>query len=101
MVSSVQSGLYEISSTNKDGPFASSKLFARCDMDSDNGGWTLIQRRVANGTENFYRGWEDYELGFGNLEKEFWFGLQNIHRLTIRDSVELRIDLQDEEGVHT
>ena len=67
-------------------------------MDSDNGGWTIIQHRVANGTENFYKGWDDYELGFGNLEEEFWFGLQNIHRLTTRDDVELRIDLQDEQG---
>ena len=67
-------------------------------MDSDNGGWTLIQRRVAGGTVDFYRKWDDYELGFGNLEEEFWLGLQNIHRLSTRDDVELRIDLQDEEG---
>ena len=94
----VQSGTYEISATNKDGPFSASKLYARCDMDSDNGGWTTIQRRVVNGKTNFYRNWDDYELGFGNLEEEFWLGLQNIHRLTTRDGVELRIDLQDEHG---
>lgn len=67
-------------------------------MESNNGGWTIIQRHVANGTENFYRGWDDYELGFDNLEEEFWFGLQYIHRLTARDNIELRIDLQDEQG---
>ena len=67
-------------------------------MDSDNGGWTIIQRRVAGGTIDFYQKWNDYEHGFGNLEEEFWLGLQNIHRLTTRDEVELRIDLEDEEG---
>jgi len=58
----------------------------------------VIQRRVPNGTVNFYRGWKDYEEGFGDLDSEFWYGLRNIHCLTTRESVELRIDLQDEQG---
>ena len=70
----------------------------RCDMETDKGGWIVIQRRVPNGTVNFYRGWKDYEEGFGDLDSEFWYGLRNIHCLTTRESVELRIDLQDEQG---
>ena len=58
----------------------------------------MIQRRVPNGTVNFYRGWKSYEKGFGDLDSEFWYGLRNIHCLTTRESVELRIDLQDEQG---
>ena len=58
----------------------------------------MIQRRVPSGTVNFYRGWNDYEEGFGDLDSECWYGLRNIHCLTTRESVELRIDLQDEEG---
>ena len=71
---------------------------ARCDMDRGNGGWLVIQRRVAGGTEDFNREWSDYEEGFGDLEGEFWYGLKNIHCLTNRDSVELRFDLEDESG---
>ena len=67
-------------------------------METDEGGWIVIQRRVPNGTVNFYRGWKDYEEGFGDLDSEFWYGLRNIHCLTTRESVELRIDLQDEQG---
>ena len=67
-------------------------------METDKGGWIVIQRRVPNGTVNFYRGWNDYEEGFGDLDSEFWYGLRNIHCLTTRESVELRIDLQDEQG---
>ena len=74
------------------------KVKARCDMETDEGGWIVIQRRVPNGTVNFTRGWKDYEEGFGDLDSEFWYGLQNIHCLTTRESVELRIDLQDEQG---
>ena len=35
----------------------------------------------------------DYVNGFGNLEGEFWYGLEKIHCFTTRDDVELRIEL--------
>lgn len=33
----------------------------------------VFQRRV-NGTTDFFRGWKEYENGFGNLKAEFWLG---------------------------
>ena len=57
----------------------------------------VIQRRVPDGTVNFTRNWTDYENGFGDLEGEFWYGLRNIHHLTTRDDVELRIDMVRED----
>ena len=57
----------------------------------------VIQRRVPDGTVNFTRNWCDYENGFGDLEGEFWYGLRNIHHLTTRDDVELRIDMVTED----
>ena len=93
------SGQYEIGSIcNVDHFENPGKMKVRCDMETDKGGWIVIQRRVPNGTVNFYRGWKDYEKGFGDLDSEFWYGLRNIHCLTTRESVELRIDLQDEQG---
>ena len=62
-------------------------------METDGGGWMVIQRRVANGNVNFTRDWNDYVNGFGDLNGEFWYGLDNIHYLTTRDDVELRIDM--------
>ena len=62
-------------------------------METDGGGWLVIQRRLPNGTVNFTRDWSDYENGFGDLNGEFWYGLRNIHALTSRDEVELRIDM--------
>ena len=34
----------------------------------------VIQRRV-NGTVDFAREWNDYEIGFGNLTGEHWLGM--------------------------
>merc|ERR1712183_348275 len=65
-----------------------------CDMTIDGGGWVVIQRRI-DGTENFYRPWNDYVNGFGDKNAEFWIGLENMHILTRKRNVELRIDLKD------
>ncbi|KAF4118005.1 hypothetical protein G5714_000056 [Onychostoma macrolepis] len=39
--------------------------------DEDKGGWTVIQRRM-DGSVNFYRPWNQYKRGFGNVESEYW-----------------------------
>ena len=67
-------------------------------MSTDGGGWTVIQKRVPGGTENFTQNWTDYENGFGDLSGEFWLGLRNIHCLTAREAHELRIDVKYENG---
>jgi len=69
-------------------------------MDTDGGGWTVIQRRGPfSPRENFYRGWKDYKEGFGDGRREFWLGNDNITILTNQDSYNLRFDLEDAEGL--
>ncbi|XP_076106897.1 microfibril-associated glycoprotein 4-like [Mytilus galloprovincialis] len=68
-----------------------------CDFETDNGGWTVFQRRL-NGQTDFYRGWEAYKIGFGDLEAEFWLGNQRIHTLTAAGKSELRVDMSDFDG---
>ena len=64
-----------------------------CDTLTDGGGWLAIQRRK-DGSENFDRFWWEYEMGFGSLTGEFWFGLNALHCLTSQGQWELRIDLK-------
>ena len=74
--------------------FTPTKHFARCDMETDGGKWMVIQRRI-NGSVDFYRKWTDHVNGssFGDLEGEFWYGLEKIHCFITRDDVELHIEL--------
>ena len=69
-----------------------------CDMTTESGGWTVFQRRM-DGSVFFYLGWEDYRVGFGNLNGEFWLGNDNLHRLTANSDLMLRVDLVDYDGV--
>ena len=63
-----------------------------CDMSTDGGGWTVFQRRK-DGSVNFYRNWDEYVNGFGNLNGEFWLGLKYINDITTLSSSTLRVDL--------
>ena len=65
-----------------------------CDQKTEGGGYVVIQRRQ-DGSVDFYRDWDDYNNGFGNLEGEFWLGLDKIHRLTSQTKNELLVDLTD------
>ncbi|XP_033756205.1 microfibril-associated glycoprotein 4-like [Pecten maximus] len=68
-----------------------------CDLDTENGSWTVFQNRQ-DGEVDFYRNWADYQKGFGDLNGNFWAGLDIIHQLTLKDSV-LLIELVSWSGV--
>ncbi|XP_043940361.1 ficolin-1-like [Protopterus annectens] len=72
-------------------------LTVYCDMETDQGGWLVFQRRM-DGSVNFYRGWKDYKKGFGNQASEFWIGNDNIYELTKTGTFQLRIDVHDFEN---
>ncbi|KAF0301198.1 Ficolin-1 [Amphibalanus amphitrite] len=70
-----------------------------CDMETDGGGWTVFQRRQDDTEQvDFYRDWQDYRDGFGNVSGQFWLGNELIHHLTARGPHQLRIDMEDFEG---
>ncbi|XP_075056577.1 angiopoietin-related protein 7-like [Mixophyes fleayi] len=68
-----------------------------CDMDTEGGGWTIIQRRQ-DGSVNFNRTWKEYKEGFGEVDGEFWLGNEKIHKMTRGGGYSLRIDLEDWSG---
>ena len=97
------SGLYSVipgpSNANGAGHIT---VFCDMSLDSENDGWTVIQRRVAPSTSaNDYVGawnksWYQYKTGFGDLHGNFWLGLHNIRRILLSpgiDSTQSTFDL--------
>ncbi|MCJ8746097.1 hypothetical protein PDJAM_G00137870 [Pangasius djambal] len=79
-------------------PHNSNHLFqAWCDQSRAQGGWTVIQRRL-DGSVNFFRNWDQYKQGFGNLDGEYWLGLENLYWLTSQASYKLRVHMEDWQG---
>ncbi|CAF4307781.1 unnamed protein product, partial [Adineta steineri] len=63
-------GIYEIWPRTSPKPFR-----VLCDMDTDGGGWTVIQHRGDYYPQtNFYQTWSTYKRGFGDLTRDFYLG---------------------------
>lgn len=84
------SGVYTIQ------PESSQPFNVLCEMTSE-GGWTVIQKRH-DGSQNFNQLWENYKRGFGNLNGEFWLGLENIHSLSKQGQYLLQVEVSDWAG---
>ena len=57
----------------------------------------MLQRRL-DGTTNFFRDWDAYKRGFGDLAREFWLGNDKISRLTQAMPAVLFVEVSDWEG---
>lgn len=86
------SGIYLLKPSN-----SNQIMQAWCDQENNGGGWTMIQRRQ-DGSTNFFKTWHNYKHGFGNLDNEYWLGLENIYWLTKQDSYKLLILMDDWQG---
>ncbi|XP_076151567.1 angiopoietin-related protein 4 [Alosa pseudoharengus] len=74
-------------------PLQSEPFDVFCEMTAD-GGWTVIQRRQ-DGSVDFDQLWQAYQSGFGNLNGEFWLGLEKMHSLSKDGNYILKVQLSD------
>ena len=74
------------------GTFVTANVY--CNTTTDDGGWIVIQRIRINSQLSFNKNWREYEEGFGDLNKDFWAGLELMYTLTQRGQWEMRVDYQ-------
>lgn len=81
-------GVYYIRTSS---PLNSTSFYAYCvktptslpeDHPGKNGAWTTILYR-SNSNINFYRNWEMYKMGFGNIAGDHWIGLKNLNEVKV------------------
>ncbi|XP_050093214.1 fibrinogen C domain-containing protein 1-like [Anopheles aquasalis] len=92
-----ESGVFLISVNNASSPFqvyCEQKGGWRREFGS---GWLVVQHRF-DGSVDFYRNWTEYREGFGELDGEFWLGLERIHQLTTARPHELVVEVKDFRG---
>ncbi|XP_023031622.2 fibrinogen-like protein 1 [Drosophila willistoni] len=63
-----------------------------CKGETDGNGWIVVHRRLDD-RENFKRNWIDFRSGFGDLNGNFFIGLEKLHRITQTDIYELSIEI--------
>ncbi|XP_052870905.1 fibrinogen-like protein A [Anopheles cruzii] len=94
-IRNAQSGAYIIQTNGASNPF-----MAYCQRDvKDGDSWLVIQHRF-DGSINFYRNWTEYRNGFGDIEQEFWIGLERLYQLTSGRPHELMVELRNINGTY-
>ncbi|ETN60515.1 hypothetical protein AND_007861 [Anopheles darlingi] len=91
-VPSKVSGTYQIRINS-----GSDALKVFCEQEQFDGGWLVVQHRF-DGSVDFYRNWTEYRDGFGDVEKEFWIGLERLYQLTSTRPYELLVEMKDFSG---
>ncbi|KAG8178280.1 hypothetical protein JTE90_001316 [Oedothorax gibbosus] len=93
-----QSGVYTVWPRSR--IIGDRSLEVYCDMDTDGGGWLVLQRRGNFNRPNdyFFKDWISYKNGFGDIEKDFWLGNDNIFALTNQRLYSIRFDLKAVSG---
>uniref|UniRef100_UPI003AAB58FC angiopoietin-2a isoform X4 n=1 Tax=Centroberyx gerrardi TaxID=166262 RepID=UPI003AAB58FC len=84
-----ESGVYALTLPN-----TTLEVKAFCDMETEGGGWTILQKRF-DGRVDFHRTWKEYKMGFGEASDEHWLGNEFVSRLTNQQPYKLRIQLSD------
>ncbi|XP_011193528.2 ryncolin-1-like [Zeugodacus cucurbitae] len=70
-------------------------FYVYCLLDDNGGDPRLLVQRRQDKTIDFNRNWNDYKHGFGNLNTNFFIGLDKLHALTQVQLNELQIELHD------
>ncbi|XP_041054365.1 fibrinogen-like protein 1-like protein [Carcharodon carcharias] len=76
-------------------PNGSPPLVVYCDMRTDGGGWTMIQRNNRVTEINWAEYWTAYKYGFGNILRDHWLGNEYIYKIIKQRNYKIKFLLRD------
>lgn len=68
-------------------------LSVYCEMKK--GGWTRIMNRASRNPVSFHKDMNDFIEGFGDINSDYWMGLQNMVDMTNTQRMSLRVELSN------
>ncbi|NWZ72311.1 FGL1L protein, partial [Acrocephalus arundinaceus] len=83
------SGIYIIQPTGQQ------TIVVYCEMNREDGGWTVIQRNHRDTPVSWDESWSTYKHGFGNVHTEFWLGTEYMHQITRQKVYQVRFVIWD------
>ncbi|KAM6081139.1 fibrinogen-like protein 1-like protein [Chlamydotis macqueenii] len=66
-----------------------------CEMNTTDGGWTVIQRNRQSTEITWAESWSTYKYGFGNVHTDFWLGTEYIHQISRQKVYQVRFVIWD------
>ncbi|XP_010118233.1 PREDICTED: fibrinogen-like protein A, partial [Chlamydotis macqueenii] len=84
-----RSGIYVIQ------PTGLHPIVVYCEMNTTDGGWTVIQRNRQSTEITWAESWSTYKYGFGNVHTDFWLGTKYIHQISRQKAYQVRFVIWD------
>ncbi|XP_053561230.1 fibrinogen-like protein 1-like protein [Bombina bombina] len=73
-------------------------LVVYCDMKTKSGGWIVIQRNSFNSEITWDESWSTYKYGFGNVQSDYWLGVEYLHYITKQKVYQVRFIIYDKDN---
>uniref|UniRef100_A0A8C8SB08 Uncharacterized protein n=1 Tax=Pelusios castaneus TaxID=367368 RepID=A0A8C8SB08_9SAUR len=87
------SGVYVIQ------PTGLHELVVYCEMNETGEGWTVLQRNRHNTEITWAESWSTYKYGFGDVQGDYWLGLEYIYQITKQKVYQVRFVIRNASNV--